>query len=73
MQKPTLCIYKCTRIPIWYTRAYSTPDGHLLLLVFEIIRLFEVSQVSISQKQALVNAIKYVCSLTLLCHADTPA
>ena len=65
MQKPTLCIYEHTRIPIWYTRAYSTPDGHLLLLVFEIIRLFEVSQVSISQKQALVNAIKYVCSLTL--------
>jgi hypothetical protein len=38
---------------------------HLLLLVSEIIRLFEVSQVSISQKQALVNAIKYVCALTL--------
>ena len=62
-----------THTYIWYTRAYSTPDGHLLLLVFEIIRLFEVSQVSISQKQALANAIKYVCSLTLLCHADTPA
>jgi len=31
----------------------------------------EISQVSISQKQALANAIKYVCKPTLKCRADT--
>ena len=46
-----------------YARVYSTPDGHLRYL-FSSFK-FEVSQVPNGQKQALVNAIKYVCSLTL--------
>ena len=63
MQKPTLCIYADTHALMKYTRVYNTPHEHLLLLVFE--DFIEVSQVSESQKQALVNALKYVCSLTL--------
>ena len=54
-----------------YARVYSTPNEHLRYLFLN--NKFEVSQVPNDQKQALVNAIKYVCSLTLMHHADTPA
>ena len=62
MQKPTLCIYEHTRVPIWYTRAYYTPMS-IYCYLFSSFK-FEVSQVPNGQKQALVNAIKYVCALT---------
>ena len=54
-----------------YAQVYYTPMGIYHYLLLNIT--FESSYVSNDQKQALVNAIKYVCSLTLLCHADTPA
>jgi len=70
MQKPTLCIYGTTRVR--RTRECIVhPMGIYATCFWRLI--IEVSQVPIDQKQALVNAIKYVCSLTLSCHADTPA
>ena len=49
----------------------NTPMGiyHYLFSKYMVV---EVSQVSDDQKQALVNAIKYVCSLTQKYHADIP-
>jgi hypothetical protein len=35
--------------------------------------IVEISYVSISQKQALVNANQYVCSLTLICPRRHPS
>ena len=66
MQKPTLCIY--TKLHAHNVRESALyTHGHLLLPCFEIIDCCEISQVSTSQKQALVNAIKYVCNPTLEC------
>ena len=62
MQKPTLCIYANTHVQM-YTRVYNTPMS-IYHYLFSKMTYFEVSQVSRSQKQALVNAIQYVCALT---------
>ena len=71
MQKPTLCIYAKTHVQM-YTQVYNTPMS-IYHYLFSKMTYFEVSQVSRSQKQALVNAIQYVCSLTCGINADTPA
>ena len=70
MQKPTLCIYKTTHAH-WYVWAYKHPMG-IYHYLFSITK-FETSYIPRGQKQALVNAIKYVCSLTPKYHADIPA
>ena len=58
-------VYTYTRVhKTWYTQVYNTPHEHLLQLCFRRL-LIEISQVSESQKQALVNAIQYVCNPTL--------
>ena len=62
MQKPTLCI--CTRTHVHeHARVHYTPMGIYCYLFLSCD--VEVSYVSNHQKQALVNAIKYVCALTL--------
>ena len=53
MQKPTLCIKRAHSRNM---QEMNTPHEHLLLLVSDL-QLFEDSQVSNGQKQALANAI----------------
>ena len=48
-----------------YVRVYRHPWAPTTALFSNIT--FEISYVSRSQKQALVNAIKYVCNPTLEC------
>ena len=71
MQKPTLCIYEPPTHQNIVRAVYKHPMS-IYHYLFSKTK-FETSYIPRGQKQALVNAIKYVCSLTCDIRADTPA